>query len=86
MTNNENTAVNGINVSLGQLPRLRLIDASLDEYGYYNRSFGMNYFGISVGQASADVQMYLQIAPHNLVYNKSERRYERAPGFSRQWK
>lgn len=47
-----------------------------------NRSDLTEAFGISVNQASTDLNRYLGIAPENMAYNKSARTYLRSPEFS----
>ena len=57
--------------------RLIFIEAMLDYYGYINRIILMDYFGISIPQASKDFQMYINLAPNNIIYNKNKKRYEK---------
>lgn len=66
--------------------RLRLIDFLLHHYGTLNRQALMDYFGISMPQASRDIRDYLKIAPENATYDKSEKTYARSPRFARVWK
>lgn len=60
--------------------RLRLIDFLLAHYGYVNRSALQDYFGISTPQASADFAQYLKLAPGNMAYNRTAKRYEATDG------
>ncbi len=46
-----------------------------------NRSDLMNPFGVSVNQASTDLNRYIGFAPDNMVYDKSTRTYVRGPEF-----
>lgn len=55
--------------------RLRLIDFLLSHYGHINRSALMDYFGISIPQASKDIADYLALAPGNAAYDASAKRY-----------
>ena len=57
--------------------RMRFIDFLLAEYGYINRSGLIEYFGVSVPQASADFKHYLELAPQNMEYSKSKKVYEK---------
>jgi len=63
--------------------RLRLIDFLLLHYGHINRAALMDYFAISEPQASRDIADYLAIAPTNVAYNKSSKRYVVTPEFVR---
>lgn len=62
--------------------RLRFIEVVLNNCGQFNRQALCDYFGISVPQASQDIQQYLSMAPMNAVYNKSRKCYERAHEFT----
>jgi hypothetical protein len=55
--------------------RLEFIEFRLFWEGALNRSDLVDYFGVSVPQASADLARYLEIAPHNLEYDRSGKRY-----------
>nr|WP_164928148.1 WYL domain-containing protein [Ketogulonicigenium vulgare] len=46
-----------------------------------NRSDLMDQFGVSVNQASTDLNRYIGFAPDNMVYDKSARTYVRGPAF-----
>jgi hypothetical protein len=65
--------------------RLRFIDAMLHLYGHVNREALIFFFCVSTPQASADLNDYLAIAPKNMAYNKSNKRYERTPEFVSYW-
>lgn len=62
--------------------RLEFIEFRLFWEGRLNRSDLMQTFGVSVNQASADLNRYLKLAPENMIYNRSERAYLRSPVFS----
>ena len=47
-----------------------------------NRADLMDTFGISVQQASTDMNRYLGLAPDNMTYDKSAKTYVRGTGFS----
>jgi hypothetical protein len=55
--------------------RLEFIDFRLRWEGRINRSDITAFFGISVPQASLDIAKYLELAPENLVYDRSSRIY-----------
>lgn len=55
--------------------RLEFIDFRLRWEGRLNRADLVAFFGISVPQASLDIAKYLELAPTNLVYDRSARVY-----------
>lgn len=55
--------------------RLEFIDFRLCWDGRLNRTDLTDFFGISVPQASLDIARYEQLAPQNLVYDRSARVY-----------
>jgi len=59
----------------GQDRRLEFIDWRLRWEGRINRSDLTGFFGISVPQASLDIARYLDLAPLNAVYDRSNRVY-----------
>ncbi|CCN23601.1 WYL domain-containing protein [Bordetella bronchiseptica] len=61
--------------------RLEFIEFRLFWEGHVNRGDLMDAFGISVNQASADLNRYLNMAPENMVYDKSARTYVRGARF-----
>lgn len=66
----------------GQERRLEFIDFRLQWEGRLNRSDLVEHFGISVPQASADIASYSELAPANLVYDRSARVYVATQDFS----
>ena len=50
-----------------------------------NRSDLMEQFGVSVNQASTDLNCYIGFAPGNMVYDKSARTYVRGPEYTPQF-
>jgi len=62
--------------------RLEFIDFRLRWDGRLNRSDLMDFFGISVPQASLDISRYTELAPGNLVYDRSSRVYLASDDFS----
>jgi len=65
--------------------RLEFIEFRLFWEGHVNRSDLMDQFGVSVNQASTDLNRYIGFAPDNMVYDKSARSYVRGPGFKPQF-
>lgn len=65
----------------GQERRLEFIDFRLRWDGRLNRSDLTAFFGISVPQASLDLSRYIELAPGNLVYDRSARIYVASPEF-----
>jgi hypothetical protein len=61
--------------------RLEFIEFRLFWEGSVNRGALMKQFGVSVNQASIDLNRYLAIAPDNMRYDKSARTYVRTPLF-----
>lgn len=66
----------------GVAQRLEFIEFRLFWEGRVNRSDLMEQFGLSVNQASADLNRYIGFAPDNMVYDKSARTYVRGPDYS----
>jgi len=65
--------------------RLEFIEFRLFWEGHVNRSDVMEQFGLSVNQASSDLNRYIGFAPDNMVYDRSARTYVRGPGFKPQF-
>lgn len=65
--------------------RLEFIEFRLFWEGHVNRSDLMEQFGLSVNQASADLNRYIGFAPDNMVYDKSARMYVRGPDYAAQF-
>jgi hypothetical protein len=65
----------------GVQQRLEFIEFRLFWEGHVNRSDVMEQFGLSVNQASSDLNRYLVFAPDNMVYDKSARTYIRGTEF-----
>ena len=62
--------------------RLEFIEFRLFWEGHVNRSDVMEKFGLSVNQASSDLNRYIGLAPANMTYDKSQRTYVRDTGFT----
>jgi hypothetical protein len=65
----------------GTEQRLEFIDFCLFWEGGVNRSDLITKFGVSTPQASADLTHYRGLAPDNLVYDASAKRYQRTVDF-----
>src|ERR1700722_1226019 len=61
--------------------RLEFIDSRLYWNGHINRGDLVDFFGISVPQASTDLARYQEAAPSNIVYDKSAKTYVSGDGF-----
>ena len=66
----------------GVAQRLEFIEFRLFWEGRVNRSDLMEQFGLSVNQASADLNRYIGFVPDNMVYDKSARTYVRGPEYA----
>lgn len=69
VTNDENWAAQ---------ERLRAIERAVWWRGWIKRKDLSGVFGVSMAQASADIQKYLEMNPAAMVYHMSHKRYERA--------
>ncbi len=58
--------------------RLRFIENCAWWKGVINRTDVVDYFGISMAQASSDIQSYLEVNPDCVIYNLRLKRYETA--------
>jgi hypothetical protein len=67
------------------LMRLQFIECMLFHYDRINRGVVADYFGMSIPQASADINQYLTLAPGNAEYDKSARAYRKSATFERVW-
>lgn len=63
--------------------RLRLIDFLLGHYGYVRREMLMDYYGISIAQASLDLKAYREKRPENTHYDSSQKRWAKSSTFIR---
>jgi hypothetical protein len=62
--------------------RLEFIEFQLFWEGGLNRADITRFFGVSVPQASKDLSQYQDLAPDNVVYDRSEKRYFAAKNFT----
>lgn len=56
--------------------RLKWIGERIAAVGYINRSDLMEHFGISLPQASKDLNTFLREMPDVMIYNVKTKRYE----------
>lgn len=61
--------------------KLQFIEFRLFWEGHVNRSDLVEKFGVSVNQASGDLNRYIALAPDNMVYDKSGKTYVRSSSF-----
>lgn len=61
--------------------KLQFIEFRLFWEGHVNRSDLIEKFGVSVNQASGDLNRYIALTPDNMVYDKSGKTYVRASTF-----
>lgn len=62
--------------------RLQFIDFRLQWEGRLNRADMTRFFQISVPQASMDIRRYIELAPANLIYDRSLRAYSATAKFA----
>ncbi|MBJ7221299.1 MULTISPECIES: WYL domain-containing protein [unclassified Brenneria] len=68
--------------SWGLERRLQFIDFRLRWEGNINRTDLTTFFGLSIPQASLDISKYMEIAPDNLIYDRSAKTYTATPNFA----
>lgn len=66
----------------GQQQRLEFIEFRLFWEGRLNRSDLIDFFGISLPQASLDLARYIEMAPRNILYDRQQKTYLAAGAFS----
>ena len=74
-------SLEGPGLRWGVEQRLEFIEFRLFWEGGVNRADITRFFGVSVPQASKDLTQYQELAPHNVRYDRSEKRYFAAQGF-----
>ena len=70
-------------MNYAKMERLRFIEFLLGQYGNFNRSAIMYYFGVGEAQATRDISCYSEIAPSNIDYDASARCYVKGREFER---
>ncbi len=73
--------VQSLQLRWGVEQRLEFIEFRLFWEGAINRADIVDKFGVSVPQASNDLRRYQEIAPKNIAYDKSAKRYISGPAF-----
>lgn len=71
-----------VQLSWGVEQRLEFIEFRLFWEGHVNRGDITELFGVSVNQASTDLNRYLGLAPENMNYDKSAKTYTRSASFN----
>ena len=71
-----------VDLRWGVEQRLEFIEYQLFWGGGLNRADITQFFGVSVPQASKDLTQYQELAPDNVVYDRSEKRYFAAKNFT----
>lgn len=74
-TSTAHTPESRVSTRWGPEKRLEFIDFRLRWDGRLNRGDISDFFGISTPQASLDIARYLEMAPGNACYDRSERTY-----------
>src|SRR5689334_22643115 len=74
-------SADGKSLRWGQGRRLEFIDFRLLWEGRINRGELVDFFGISTPQASLDLARYMELAPGNLAYDRSEKVYRATADF-----
>jgi hypothetical protein len=72
-------------INAAVLARLRFIDFALDHFGTLNRAVLMDFFGVSMSQASHDLRAYIALAPANIKYDGVLRAYRRGEAYQRKF-
>jgi len=75
----------GAGLRWGVEQRLEFIEFRLFWEGGVNRSDIIDMFNVSVPQASKDLTLYQERAPHNAIYDKSAKRYVASERFEPQF-
>jgi len=73
---------NGLDLRWGIERRLEFIEFRLFWEGHVNRVDLVDKFGVSVNQASTDLNRNIGVAPDNMAYDRSARSYIRSPEFA----
>jgi hypothetical protein len=61
--------------------RLRFLEFLVESYDSIGRKQIMNYFGVSPAQATRDFQAYKKLAPDNLIFDDSAKKYRKSLNF-----
>lgn len=63
--------------------RLRLIEFLVYHYDSVGREQLVDFFGISLPQATRDFKTYKELAPDNLIFDDAAKRYRKSLKFQR---
>lgn len=63
------------NLSYAQKQRLAFIDFKLMFVGHFTRSEVVEHFKMGLSNATRDINLYKELAAHNLTYDNAEKRY-----------
>lgn len=63
--------------------RLRLIEFLAYHYDSVGREQLVDFFGISLAQATRDFRDYKELAPNNLIFDDAAKRYRKSINFQR---
>lgn len=61
--------------------RMHFIETMLKNYGTINRIVLCDFFGISIPQTTKDFRMYIKLAPNNMRYITTTKKYIVNPEF-----
>ena len=66
--------------------RLRLLEFLAIHYDSVARKQLTDYFNISAPQATRDFKLYKELAPDNLIFDNSAKKYKKSHNFTRIYK
>ena len=66
--------------------RLRLIEFLVYHYDSVGREQLVDFFGISLPQATRDFKAYRELMPNNLIFDDAAKRYRKSLNFQRFYK
>ncbi|MEZ8333314.1 WYL domain-containing protein [Vibrio splendidus] len=69
------------NLNYAQKQRLAYIDFKLMFVGYFTRSEVVEHFKMGLSNATRDINLYKEMAAHNLTYDNAEKRYFQTKAF-----
>ncbi|ODA22246.1 WYL domain-containing protein [Photobacterium damselae] len=70
------------NLNYAQTQRLSFIDFKLMFVGHFTRSEVVEHFKMGLSNATRDINLYKELAAHNLTYNNAEKRYFQTKAFA----
>lgn len=69
------------NLAYAQKQRLAFIDFKLMFVGHFTRSEVVEHFKMGLSNATRDINLYKELAAHNLTYDNAEKRYFQTKAF-----